>query len=152
MNEFFRFLILFSLIIVNQIFLATSTWSITPDVFLINTLVMTTFVKRVPNVYCFIFKGFLIDLFFSNITMPYTLTFGIIGLYLNFSTLKWIQRSLLEQIILISSISFALNIMLFMINSYADGMSIRIMLNPLLNSVIWAFIFINQRQKWLKNI
>ena len=152
MNEFFRILILFGLIIVNQIFLATSIWSITPDVFLINTLVMTTFVKRVPNVYFFIFKGFLIDLFFSNITMPYTLTFGIIGLYLNFSTLKWIQRSLLEQIILISSISFALNIMLFMINSYADGMSIRIMLNPLLNSVIWAFIFINQRQKWLKNI
>ena len=152
MNEFLRFLILFGLIIVNQIFLATSIWSITPDVFLINTLVMTTFVKRVPNVYFFIFKGFLIDLFFSNITMPYTLTFGIIGLYLNFSTLKWIQRSLLEQIILISSISFALNIMLFMINSYADGMSIRIMLNPLLNSVIWAFIFINQRQKWLKNI
>ena len=152
MNEFFRFLILFGLIIVNQIFLATSIWSITPDVFLINTLVMTTFVKRVPNVYFFIFKGFLIDLFFSNITMPYTLTFGIIGLYLNFSTLKWIQRSLLEQIILISSISFALNIMLFMINSYADGMSIRIMLNPLLNSVIWAFIFINQRQKWLKII
>ena len=152
MNELFRFLILFGLIIVNQIFLATSIWSITPDVFLINTLVMTTFVKRVPNVYFFIFKGFLIDLFFSNITMPYTLTFGIIGLYLNFSTLKWIQRSLLEQIILISSISFALNIMLFMINSYADGMSIRIMLNPLLNSVIWALIFINQRQKWLKNI
>ena len=152
MNKFFRFLILFGLIIVNQIFLATSIWSITPDVFLINTLVMTTFVKRVPNVYFFIFKGFLIDLFFSNITMPYTLTFGIIGLYLNFSTLKWIQRSLLEQIILISSISFALNIMLFMINSYADGMSIRIMLNPLLNSVIWALIFINQRQKWLKNI
>jgi len=152
MNEFFRLLILFGLIIVNQIFLATSIWSITPDVFLINTLVMITFVKRVPNVYFFIFKGFLIDLFFSNITMPYTLTFGIIGLYLNFSTLKWIQRSLLEQIILISSISFALNIMLFMINSYADGMSIRIMLNPLLNALIWAFIFINQRQKWLKNI
>ena len=152
MNEFFRFLILFGLIIVNQIFLATSIWSITPDIFLINTLVMTTFVKKVPNVYFFIFKGFLIDIFFSNITMPYTLTFGIIGLYLNFSTLKWIQRSLLEQIILISSISFVLNSMLFMINSYADGMSIRIVLNPLLNAAIWAFIFINQRQKWLKNI
>ena len=152
MNEFFRFLILFGLIIVNQIFLATSIWSITPDIFLIYTLVMTTFVKKVPNVYFFIFKGFLIDLFFSNITMPYTLTFGIIGLYLNFSTLKWIQRSLLEQIILICSISFVLNIMLFMINSYADGMNIRIVLNPLLNAAIWAFIFINQRQKWLKNI
>ena len=152
MNEFFRFLILFGLIIVNQIFLATSIWSITPDIFLIYTLVMTTFVKKVPNVYFFIFKGFLIDLFFSNITMPYTLTFGIIGLYLNFSTLKWIQRSLLEQIILICSISFVLNIMLFMINSYADGMNIRIVLNPLLNAAIWSFIFINQRQKWLKNI
>ena len=152
MNEFFRFLILFGLIIVNQIFLATSIWSITPDIFLINTLVMTTFVKKVPNVYFFIFKGFLIDLFFSNLTMPYTLTFGIIGLYLNFSTLKWIQRSLLEQIILICFISFVLNIMLFMINSYADGMNIRIVLNPLLNAAIWAFIFINQRQKWLKNI
>ena len=152
MNEFFRFLILFGLIIVNQIFLATSIWSITPDIFLIYTLVMTTFVKKVPNVYFFIFKGFLIDLFFSNLTMPYTLAFGIIGLYLNFSTLKWIQRSLLEQIILICSISFVLNAMLFMINSYADGMNIRIVLNPLLNSAIWAFIFINQRQKWLKNI
>ena len=152
MNEFFRFLILFGLIIVNQIFLATNIWSIAPDIFLINTLVMTTFVKKVPNVYFFIFKGFLIDLFFSNLTMPYTLTFGIIGLYLNFSTLKWIQRSLLEQIILICSISFVLNIMLFMINSYADGMNIRIVLNPLLNAAIWAFIFINQRQKWLKNI
>ena len=152
MNEFFRFLILFGLIIVNQIFLATSIWSITPDIFLINTLVMTTFVKKVPNVYFFIFKGFLIDLFFSNLTMPYTLAFGIIGLYLNFSTLKWIQRSLLEQIILICSISFVLNIMLFMINSYADGMNIRIVLNPLLNAAIWSFIFINQRQKWLKNI
>ena len=152
MNEFFRFLILFGLIIVNQIFLATSIWSITPDIFLINTLVMTTFVKKVPNVYFFIFKGFLIDLFFSNLTMPYTLTFGIIGLYLNFSTLKWIQRSLLEQIILICFISFVLNVMLFMINSYADGMNIRIVLNPLLNAAIWAFIFINQRQKWLKNI
>ena len=152
MNEFFRFLILFGLIIVNQIFLATSIWSIAPDIFLINTLVMTTFVKKVPNVYFFIFKGFLIDLFFSNLTMPYTLTFGIIGLYLNFSTLKWIQRSLLEQIILICSISFVLNIMLFMINSYADGMNIRIVLNPLLNAAIWSFIFINQRQKWLKNI
>tara|TARA_Y100000766_G_scaffold266161_1_gene260274 strand:+ start:986 stop:1240 length:255 start_codon:yes stop_codon:yes gene_type:complete len=84
--------------------------------------------------------------------MPYTITFGIIGLYLNFSNLKWIQRSLLEQIILISSITLLLNIMLFMSNNYADGMSIRILLNPLLNSLVWSLIFINQRQKWLKNI
>ena len=152
MNELFRYLSLFVLVIINQIFLASSIWSIAPDIFLINTLVMTTFVKKIPNMYFFIFKGFLIDLFFSNITLSYTITFGIIGLYLNFSTLKWIQRSLLEQIILISSISLALNIMLFMSNSYADGMNIRILLNPLLNSLVWTLIFINQRQKWLKNI
>ena len=152
MNELLRYLILFGLIVLNQILLAINIWSITPDVFLIQTLVMTTFVKKVPNIYFFIFKGFMIDLFFSNVTAPYTLTFAAIGLYLNFSTLKWIQRSLLEQIILIGSISLALNIMLFSFNDYAEGMSTRILLNPLLNSAIWAFIFINQRQKWLKNI
>ena len=152
MNELLRYLILFGLIVLNQILLAINIWSITPDVFLIQTLVMTTFVKKVPNIYFFIFKGFMIDLFFSNVTAPYTLTFAAIGLYLNFSTLKWIQRSLLEQIILVGSISLALNIMLFSFNDYAEGMSTRILLNPLLNSAIWAFIFINQRQKWLKNI
>jgi|TARA_B100001093_G_scaffold106407_1_gene98748 rod shape-determining protein MreD len=152
MNELLRYLILFGLIILNQIFLASGIWSITPDIFVIQTLVMTTFIKKIPNVYFFIFKGFLIDLFFSNVTMPYTITFGVIGLYLNFSNLKWIQRSLLEQIILIFFISFILNIMLFLTNDYAEGMSSRIIINPLLNSIAWSFIFINQRQKWLKNI
>jgi rod shape-determining protein MreD len=152
MNELLRYLILFGLIILNQIFLASGIWSITPDIFVIQTLVMTTFIKKIPNVYFFIFKGFLIDLFFSNVTMPYTITFGVIGLYLNFSNLKWIQRSLLEQIILIFFISFILNIMLFLTNDYAEGMSSRIIINPLLNSIAWSFIFINQRQKWLRNI
>jgi len=152
MNELLRYFILFGLIILNQIFLAFGIWSITPDIFVIQTLVMTTFIKKIPNVYFFIFKGFLIDLFFSNVTMPYTITFGVIGLYLNFSNLKWIQRSLLEQIILIFFISFILNIMLFLTNDYAEGMSSRIIINPLLNSIVWSFIFINQRQKWLKNI
>ncbi len=152
MNELLRYLILFGLIILNQIFLASGIWSITPDIFVIQTLVMTTFIKKIPNVYFFIFKGFLIDLFFSNVTMPYTITFCVIGLYLNFSNLKWIQRSLLEQIILIFFISFILNIMLFLTNDYAEGMSSRIIINPLLNSIAWSFIFINQRQKWLKNI
>jgi rod shape-determining protein MreD len=152
MNELLRYLILFGLIILNQIFLASGIWSITPDIFVIQTLLMTTFIKKIPNVYFFIFKGFLIDLFFSNVTMPYTITFCVIGLYLNFSNLKWIQRSLLEQIILIFFISFILNIMLFLTNDYAEGMSSRIIINPLLNSIAWSFIFINQRQKWLKNI
>ena len=152
MNELLRYLILFGLIILNQIFLASGIWSITPDIFVIQTLVMTTFIKKIPNVYFFIFKGFLIDLFFSNVTMPYTITFGVIGLYLNFSNIKWIQRSLLEQIILIFFISFILNIMLFLTNDYAEGMGSRIIINPLLNTIAWSFIFINQRQKWLKNI
>jgi rod shape-determining protein MreD len=152
MNELLRYLILFGLIILNQIFLASGIWSITPDIFVIQTLLMTTFIKKIPNVYFFIFKGFLIDLFFSNVTMPYTITFCVIGLYLNFSNLKWIQRSLLEQIILIFFISFILNIMLFLTNDYAEGMSSRIIINPLLNSIAWSFIFINQRQKWLRNI
>jgi rod shape-determining protein MreD len=152
MNELLRYFILFGLIILNQIFLAFGIWSITPDIFVIQTLVMTTFIKKIPNVYFFIFKGFLIDLFFSNVTMPYTITFGVIGLYLNFSNIKWIQRSLLEQIILIFFISFILNIMLFLTNDYAEGMGSRIIINPLLNTIAWSFIFINQRQKWLKNI
>ena len=99
-----------------------------------------------------ILKGFLIDLFFSNISTPYTFIYMLMGLYLNFSNLRWIQRSLLEQIILIISVSLSLNILLFAFNSFSDDMMIRIILNPLLNSIIWAIIFLNQKQKWLKNI
>ncbi len=152
MNELFRYLLLSCLIVINQIFLASGIWSITPDIFLIQTLIMTTFVKKIPNVYFFILKGFLIDLFFSNVAMPYTITFGLIGLYLNFASLKWIQRSLLEQIMLILFVSLILNIMLFTTNDFANGMNSRIVINPILNTIVWSLIFINQRQKWLKNI
>jgi len=152
MNELFRFLSLFLLIIFNQILLAMNIWSISPDLFIIQTLIFTTFFKKIPNVYFFILKGFLIDLFFSNIALPYTLSFMLIGLYLNFSSLRWIQKSLLEQIILIISVSTLLNIILFSINDFSDGLEIRILLNPLFNSIIWSLIFISQRQKWLKNI
>ena len=152
MNELFRFLSLFLLIIFNQILLAMNIWSISPDLFIVQTLIFTTFFKKIPNVYFFILKGFLIDLFFSNIALPYTLSFMLIGLYLNFSSLRWIQKSLLEQIILIISVSTLLNIILFSINDFSDGLEIRILLNPLFNSIIWSLIFISQRQKWLKNI
>ena len=132
--------------------LATNLWPISPDLFLVHTLIYTTFVKKIPNIYLFIFMGFLIDLFFSNTSVPYTITYFLIGLYLNFSSLKWIQRSLLEQLILIISISFCLNILLFYVNDFSDEMSKRIFINPFLNSMIWVLIFINQRHKWLKNI
>jgi hypothetical protein len=54
--------------------------------------------------------------------------------------------------ILIISVSFSLNVLLFALNSFSDDMIVRIILNPLLNSIIWAIIFLNQKQKWLKNI
>jgi rod shape-determining protein MreD len=152
MNEVIRYSSFVCLIILNQIFLATNLWPIFPDLFLVHTLLYTTFVKKIPNIYLFIFMGFLIDLFFSNTSVPYTVTYFLIGLYLNFSTLKWIQRSLLEQLILIISISFCLNILLFYVNDFSDEMSKRIFINPFLNSMIWVLIFINQRHKWLKNI
>ena len=144
--------VFFCLIIFNQILLATNLWSVSPDLFLVHTLIYTTFVKKIPNIYLFIFMGFLIDLFFSNTSIPYTITYFLIGLYLNFSNLKWIQRSLLEQLISIISISFCLNILLFNVNNFSDEMSIRIFINPFINSMIWVLIFINQRHKWLKNI
>ena len=152
MNEVIRYSSFFCLIILNQILLATNLWPISPDLFLVHTLIYTTFVKKIPNIYLFIFMGFLIDLFFSNTTVPYTITYFLVGLYLNFSSLKWIQRSLLEQLILIISISFCLNILLFYVNDFSDEMSKRIFINPFLNSMIWVLIFINQRHKWLKNI
>ena len=152
MNEVIRYSSFASLIILNQILLATNLWPISPDLFLVHTLIYTTFVNKIPNIYLFIFMGFLIDLFFSNTSLPYTITYFLVGLYLNFSSLKWIQRSLLEQLILIISISFCLNILLFYVNDFSDEMSKRIFINPFLNSMIWVLIFINQRHKWLKNI
>ena len=152
MNEVIRYSSFASLIILNQILLATNLWPISPDLFLVHTLIYTTFVNKIPNIYLFIFMGFLVDLFFSNTSVPYTITYFLVGLYLNFSSLKWIQRSLLEQLILIISISFCLNILLFYVNDFSDEMSNRIFINPFLNSMIWVLIFINQRHKWLKNI
>ena len=152
MTEVIRYSSFVCLIILNQILLATNLWPISPDLFLVHTLIYTTFVKKIPNIYLFIFMGFLIDLFFSNTSIPYTITYFLVGLYLNFSNLKWIQRSLLEQLILIISISFCLNILLFYVNNFSDEMGIRIFINPFLNSMIWVLIFINQRHKWLKNI
>lgn len=152
MNEVIRYSSFVCLIILNQILLATNLWPISPDLFLVHTLIYTTFVNKIPNIYLFIFMGFLIDLFFSNTSVPYIITYFLVGLYLNFSSLKWIQRSLLEQLILIISISFCLNILLFYVNDFSDEMSKRIFINPFLNSMIWVLIFINQRHKWLKNI
>jgi len=151
MNELIRILIVFLLVVANYIFLTLEVWVWLPDIFLIQTLLFTTFLKKIPNVYFFIFKGFLIDLFFSAYTVPYTVTFGLVGLYLNFGSLKWIQRSFVEQIIMIFVISLVLNMLLGYFNNYSSNAEMRIILNPFLNSFVWTIIFMTQRQKWLKN-
>jgi len=151
MNELIRILIVFLLVVANYIFLTLEVWVWLPDIFLIQTLLFTTFLKKIPNVYFFIFKGFLIDLFFSAYTVPYTVTFGLVGLYLNFGSLKWIQRSFVEQIIMIFVISLVLNLSLGYFNNYSSNAEMRIILNPFLNSFVWIIIFVTQRQKWLKN-
>ena len=122
MNEVLRYLSFGLLIIFNQILLGTNLWAVSPDIFFVHTLLFTTFVRKIPNIYFFILMGFLIDLFFSNISMPYTLIYTMIGLYLNFSNLKWIQRSLLEQLILIILVSLFLNILLFSTNNFSDDL------------------------------
>ena len=151
MNELIRILIVFLLVAANYIFLTLEVWVWLPDIFLIQTLLFTTFLNKIPNVYFFIFKGFLIDLFFSAYTVPYTVTFGLVGLYLNFGSLKWIQRSFVEQIIMIFVISLVLNLSLGYFNNYSSNAEMRIILNPFLNSFVWIIIFVTQRQKWLKN-
>ena len=152
MNELTRISIALLLIIANYIFLTIGLWAWFPDIFLIQTLIFTTFLSRIPSVYFFIFKGFLIDLFFSTYSVPYTVTFGLIGIYLNFGNLKWTQRSFLVQIIMIFVVSLILNMLLGYFNNYSSNAELRIIINPFLNSLVWAIIFMTQRQKWLKNI
>ena len=151
MNELSRILILFVLIISNYIFLTIGLWAWLPDLFIVQTLLFTAFSKKIPSVYFFIIKGFIIDLFFSEYSVPYTISFSLIGLFLNFGRLKWIQRSFLEQIILIFALSLILNMLLSYFNNYSSSAEYRIIINPFLNSFIWLFIFMTQRKKWLKN-
>ncbi len=151
MNELSRILILFLLIISNYIFLTIGLWAWLPDLFIVQTLLFTAFSKKIPSVYFFTIKGFIIDLFFSEFSIPYTISFSLIGLFLNFGKLKWIQRSFLEQIILIFAISLTLNMLLSYFNNYSSSAEYRIIINPILNSLIWLFIFMTQRKKWLKN-
>ena len=152
MIELSRISILFILIVSNYILLTIGLWAWLPDLFIIQTLLFTTFSKKIPSVYFFIIKGFIIDLFFSEFSVPYTLSFSLIGLYLNFGKLKWIQRSFLEQIIMIFVIILILNMLLGYFNDYSSSAVYRLIINPFLNSFVWLFIFMTQRKKWLKNL
>ena len=151
MIEATRILTFFSLICLNYIFLSTSIWVWTPDLFIAFILFLTTRKSKLPSTYLFILYGFSIDLFFSDQSLPYTITFFLIGAYLSFSNIKWIQRSLLEQLLMIVITSIFLNILLNFTNDYSLNIEARIILNPLMNALIWAAIFMTQRHKWLKN-
>ena len=145
MIEPIRILTLFGLICINYIFLSTSIWVWTPDLFVVFILFLTTLKSKLPNTYLFILYGFAIDLFFSNQSLPYTITFFLIGAYLSFSNIKWIQRSLLEQLLMIVLVSIFLNILLDLTNDYHLNIEARIIINPLMNALIWAGIFMTQR-------
>ena len=108
--------------------------------------------KEPPGIYYFVFKGFLIDLFFSDLSIPYTLTFFTIGLFLKFSKINWIQKSLVEQVTLILLVSYFLNLLLSVVNTYSVENELRLLVNPFINASIWILIFLNQRKKWLRNI
>lgn len=147
-----KLLVLLLLICLNYVFLSTSIWIWAPDLFIVFSLFLSTMRFKLPNVYIFIFYGFIIDLFFSSQSLPYMITFFLIGLYLNLTKIKWIQRTLFEQSFMIFLISLFLNLLLNFTNDYYLNISLRIIVNPILNTLIWIGIFMTQRHKWLKNI
>ena len=77
MNELTRISIALLLVIANYIFLTIGAWAWLPDIFLMQTLLFTTFFNRIPSVYFFILKGFLIDL--SNV-LNFFLSFSLLAL------------------------------------------------------------------------
>ena len=101
MIEVTRIIILFVLICLNYIFLSTGIWVWAPDLFIIFLLFIAILKPKLPNTYTYILYGFVIDLFFSNQALPYTITFFLIGAYLNLSNIKWIQKSFFEQSLMI---------------------------------------------------
>lgn len=122
-----------------------------PDGFIINILLMASFLQRVPSVYFFIFLGFIADLFFSEIVGPYMFCYFLSGLFLNFETLRWIQRAFLEQIILLFFLSLILNMLLLTANEISFDFQ-RVVINPFANIGFWTLLFFIQRGKWLRNI
>lgn len=152
MTDIFRIFRLSLLIVINYLLISFNFWKWAPDLFLIQSLLAIVILKEPPGIYYFVLKGFLIDLFFSDLSIPYTLTFFIIGLFLKFSKINWIQKSLVEQITLVLLISYLLNLFLSTINTYSIENEIRFLVNPVINAFVWVLIFFNQRKKWLKNI
>ena len=145
------FITTFFCICLNHLLLSTNIWFVFPDVFLLHVFFLASTYKIYPKVYFFILNGFFIDIFFFEIIGPYTITYLIIGIFLTFSLVRWEQRSLLIQFVLIASISLLLNSFI----AALEGVSFvqnRVAPSTILLGIVCVLIFLYQKDKWLKNI
>ena len=153
MTDFVRVLVFCISAILNYILINSGIWHLMPDIFICIVISYAALSPvKLPSINYFVLFGFLVDILFLNSTMPYILTLLLMGLYFNFSQRWWIQLSLLEQILLIFLISVTLNSLIFFFHSSSEIVYIRLLLNPILNSLVWILIFILYRKTWLKNI
>ena len=153
MTDFVRVLVFCISAILNYILINSGIWHLMPDIFICIVISYAALSPvKLPSINYFVLFGFLVDILFLNSTMPYILTLLFMGLYFNFSQRWWIQLSLLEQILLIFLISVILNSLVFFLHSSSEMVYIRLLLNPILNSLVWRLIFILYRKTWLKNI
>ena len=153
MTDIVRVLIFCISVILNYILINSGFWHLMPDIFICIVISYAALSPvKVPSINYFVLFGFIVDILFLNSTMPYILTLLFMGLYFNFSQRWWIQLSLLEQILLIFLISVILNSLVFFFHSSSEMVYIRLLLNPILNSLVWILIFILYRKIWLKNI
>ena len=153
MTDFVRVLVFCISAILNYILINSGIWHLMPDIFICIVISYAALSPvKLPSINYFVLFGFLVDILFLNSTMPYILTLFLMGLYFNFSQRWWIQLSLLEQILLIFLISVILNSLVFFFHSSSEMVYIRLLLNPILNSLVWILIFILYRKTWLKNI
>ena len=145
------FITTFFCICLNHLLLSTNIWFVFPDVFLLHVFFLASTYKIYPKVYFFILNGFFIDIFFFEIIGPYTITYLIIGIFLTFSLVRWEQRSLLIQFMLIAVMSLLLNSFIGIQEGFAFVEN-RAVISTILLIIIWVLIFLYQRDKWLKNI
>tara|TARA_B100002019_G_C21076791_1_gene501789 strand:+ start:227 stop:682 length:456 start_codon:yes stop_codon:yes gene_type:complete len=145
------FITTFFCICLNHLLLSTNIWFVFPDVFLLHVFFLASTYKIYPKVYFFILNGFFIDIFFFEIIGPYTITYLIIGIFLAFSLVRWEQRSLLIQFVLIASISLLLNSFIAVLEGVSFVQN-RVAPSTILLGIVWVLIFLYQKDKWLKNI
>ena len=145
------FISTFICICLNYLLLSVNIWFVFPDIFLLNLLILASSYNAYPKVYFFILNGFFIDIFFYEIIGPYTITYFIAGSFLAFSLVRWQQRSLFIQFVLIAVMSLLLNSFIGIQEGFAFVEN-RAVISTILLIITWVLIFLYQRDKWLKNI